>query len=83
MIEYLKGAMSKLRKRRLANLPKSPHRSTSKKVDKQDRLIIAAQFHRDFYDEEINIVSGFGLLVHTPATTDEESEHYIEQLRRL
>ncbi len=72
----------------MANFKKSPHRSVkeTENVDTEnsvDKLIEARNYFRNEFEEEINIVPGFGLLVHTPATTDEESEHYIEQLRRL
>lgn len=81
MINYFKVVMSNIRKRRMANFAKSPHRSTSKKISDKERQAIYAQWHRDFYQEEIHNVSGFGL-VHTP-TRDEETEQYLEQLRKL
>lgn len=69
----------------MANFKKSPHRSTSNVVedDTQEKLIAARNYYRNEFEEEINIVPGFGLLVHTPATTDEQTEQYIENLRRL
>lgn len=78
--------MQTIKARRIANFKKSPHRSTSnvvKEYDTQEKLIVAQNYYRNEFEEEINIVSGFGLLVHTPATTNEETEQYLEQLRRL
>lgn len=78
----IKNFMNKVKSRRMANFAKSPHRSTSKKISDKERQAIYAQWHRDFYQEEIHNVSGFGL-VHTPTRLDEETEQYLEQLRKL
>ncbi|HHQ4902810.1 TPA: hypothetical protein ACSP3M_004109 [Aeromonas veronii] len=68
----------------MANFKKSPHRSIKvEKDDTQEKLIAARNYYRNEFDEEINIVPGFGLLVNTPVTTDEQTEQYIENLRRL
>lgn len=77
--------MQTIKARRMANFNKSPHRSTKieKEDDTHEKLIAARNYYLNEFEEEINIVLGFSLLVHTPVTTNEETKQYLEQLRRL